>query len=121
MNAKRVFPQKLKALLESRQMTQAALAKALGIQRASVSDWVHGRSLPSPDNLSLLSSLTGESEASLLGHHSAPESPAQRNAARLEARLGSARLDLLSEVPREAIDALLAQTLLEGVEKSGGE
>ena len=114
------FSQNLRALLEARRMTQSALAKALGIKRASVSDWIHGRSLPSASNLALLSSLTGETEASLLGHHISPETPAQRNVARLEKHLGAARLDLLSEVPREAIDALLAQTLLEKSENNSG-
>ena len=100
-------------MLESKGLTQAGIAKTLGITRASVSDWVHGRSLPNEHNLARLASITGETEASLLGVRPGKESPARRNLARLEERLGATRLGLLADVAPDAVDALLAENLLE--------
>jgi transcriptional regulator with XRE-family HTH domain len=42
------FAAALDELLETRRMTRVELARRLGYTRASVSDWVHGRSIPAP-------------------------------------------------------------------------
>jgi len=112
------FGWRLAKLLKTKRITQASVAKSLGIQRASVSDWIHGRSRPSAGNLSRLASLTGETEASLLGVHPGRENASQRRVERLEKHLGAARLDLLADVPAEEIDRLLAGRLLKKVLES---
>ena len=45
------FPQRLKALRERSNMTQAGLAKRLGISRNAVNSWEMGLSFPSVQNI----------------------------------------------------------------------
>ena len=43
-----MIAEKIKALREARNITQAELAKQLGITRNGVNSWEQGRSMPSP-------------------------------------------------------------------------
>ncbi len=58
---------RIKALREQQGLTQAALAKKLGITRASVNSWEMGISIPSTKYLVELSSLLNVSSDYLLG------------------------------------------------------
>ncbi len=58
---------KIKAIREQMGMTQAALAKRLGLTRASINSWEMGLSVPSTQYIAMLAKIFGVSADYLLG------------------------------------------------------
>lgn len=64
---RKMIAEKIKALREAENMTQAALAKKLGITRSSVNAWEMGISVPSTQYIVELASMFNVSADYLLG------------------------------------------------------
>ena len=66
MRSKReVFSENLQNAIEKSYYSQAQLAELCGVSRGSFGDWVHGRTFPRPEKLSLLAKALGVSEYDL--------------------------------------------------------
>ena len=61
------FAENLREMLSKKGMTQTNLAKELKVTRASVNNWVTGRSNPTIDGVAEIARVLGVSEASLIG------------------------------------------------------
>jgi len=104
------FGQRLFALREAACLTQAAVAKQLGISQRSYSDWERDPVALQPQKLSTLAGILGTTVTELLG-----EVPQKRT---VNATAGRLRLsyEIISKLPRrqqtkilDVVDALLAQ------------
>jgi len=82
-------------------LTQAALARALSVSRASVSQWEAGVSLPRGANQRNLAKFLGLSVGQLLSIHD--------DAMRDDRELVTEWLDSFSTIDREEVEALLVQ------------
>lgn len=71
---------KLRAYIESKKISQAALAELIGVKQPTVSDWLNGNMLPSAANLRTLSRVTGISVDDLIAEK--PKRPPSRSANR---------------------------------------
>ena len=66
MRSKReVFSENLQNTIGKSYYSQAQLAELCGVSRGSFGDWVHGRTFPRPEKLSLLAKALGVSEYDL--------------------------------------------------------
>ena len=66
MKTKReILPQNLKRLLASSYLQQAQLAEMCEVSRASLNDWVQGRTYPRPDKLAVLAKALNVNEYDL--------------------------------------------------------
>lgn len=66
MKTKReILSQNLKRLLASSYLQQAQLAEMCGVSRASLNDWVQGRTYPRPDKLAVLAKALNVNEYDL--------------------------------------------------------
>ena len=66
MRSKRkVFSENLQNAIGTSYYSQAQLAELCGVSRGSFGDWVHGRTFPRPEKLSLLAKALGVSEYDL--------------------------------------------------------
>ena len=66
MRSKRkVFSENLQNSIKNSYLSQAQLAELCGVSRGSFGDWVHGRTFPRPEKLSLLAKALGISEYDL--------------------------------------------------------
>ena len=63
----KVFSQKLKECVKDSEYSYTTLAKALGISKATMSMYVHGKAVPSLETFLSLCDLLGESADFLLG------------------------------------------------------
>ena len=61
--------QRLKEIREAQGMSQAAVAKHLGISRSSYFNWENGKTKPNQKNLSVLAELFGVAETYFLSEH----------------------------------------------------
>lgn len=104
------FGQRLFALRESAGVTQAAVAKQLGITQRAYSGWERDPIALQPERLSTLAAILGTTAAQLLGEH-APKPTTSATAGRLRHSY-----ETISKLPRrqqakilDVVDALLAQ------------
>ena len=65
---RRRFSANLQKKMQENHLTQAEIARKLGVTRASVCYWVHGVSIPSGENLKMLAKLLETSPKRLLGY-----------------------------------------------------
>ena len=61
--------QRLKEIREAQGMSQASVAKHLGISRSSYFNWENGKTKPNQKNLSVLAELFGVAETYFLSEH----------------------------------------------------
>lgn len=61
------FIDRLKGLMEEKDITQTELAQATGITQSSISDWIRGKYLPKQDKVDLLAKALDVSPAYLMG------------------------------------------------------
>ncbi|MDO4594457.1 MAG: XRE family transcriptional regulator [Tissierellia bacterium] len=67
MKASKTFINKLKMLMEEKNMSQTDLSNRTGIRQSSISDWLNGRYAPKQDKILLLSEALGVSPGYLVG------------------------------------------------------
>ena len=112
----------LRAAISECEITQVYLAEECGVTKASVSDWLHGRSLPSLSNLHRIAAVVGKSTSTLLGEGGGKEDRTQATLERLGARLGASRLKMFDEVSdrdlQDVADEILARALLKKFPRS---
>jgi transcriptional regulator with XRE-family HTH domain len=71
----RRFPERLKALLEDRHISQRRLADELGVSKQTVTNWMQGHNEPSLRNLCGIARLLGIAPGELLKAADDPDSP----------------------------------------------
>ncbi|MDE6605836.1 MAG: helix-turn-helix domain-containing protein [Clostridia bacterium] len=64
---KNLFPQRLTELLKINNLSKRALARAIGVSVASISDWSTGKVQPTAENIYLVAKYFNESSDYLLG------------------------------------------------------
>ena len=73
--------QRLKEIREAQGMSQASVAKHLGISRSSYFNWENGKTKPNQKNLSVLAELFGVAETYFLSEHEIVEQEAEKQKA----------------------------------------
>ena len=107
--------QRLKEIREAQGMSQASVAKHLGISRSSYFNWENGKTKPNQKNLSVLAELFGVAETYFLSEHEIVEVYLELNEEnRQEAlRLTKALLSILQPLCRKAKSTCCSALLLQ--------
>lgn len=107
----RNLAKQLRVALAEKGLTQVDLADACGVTKASVSDWLHGRSLPSLSNLHRISAIVDRGTSALLGEKRRTHASLER----LMTILGPERIQALDQIAEseilDATDKILAHSL----------
>ena len=108
----RNLSKQLRAALTEKGLTQVDLADACGVTKASVSDWLHSRSLPSLSNLHRIAAIVDLGASTLLGEKSRSRASLER----LGTLLGPERIKSLDKIAEkellDAADKILARSPL---------
>jgi len=96
------FPERLKAILADRRVSQRHLAYELGVSKQTVTNWMQGHNEPSLRNLCGIAHLLGVAPGELLG---AVDDPASD---RVEEAAASLLRELTSQSAGEAVRSLQA-------------
>lgn len=83
---KETFSKRLLETLEKRKMTQVELANTLGIAKASVNQYIKGKTLPKAEYLEKIANILGVSQAWLYGFDEECETKVSKEASKKERR-----------------------------------